>query len=221
LFSTTSLNHYTADCFGDIYSRVSGEDFNSVVIVESSSGSHLKKLPMPSHQTFSTPFGDVPVNDKLRNELCDEDDDFFIDDAAFSKDLSLFDQLPFLQTIHSDFSVLSLQITDESSAIVKELSAAFEEILASRNVLIVFCCDIHHMSKNQFDTIVSQYENENLSGLLNSMNSEEMKMSGKGAFFAGLLISSTWKLKLNFTGWNKPHSPVSGYADVVHQPIFG
>ena len=132
LFSPTSLNHYSIDRFSDIYSQVNEGDFDTVVIVESQPGTHEKKLPMPSHKTFTTRLGEVKVNEKLRNELCDEDDDFFIDDEAFSKDLSLFDQLLFLQNQLEEFSVLSIQITDESPAIIKELSAALEEILASR-----------------------------------------------------------------------------------------
>ncbi len=221
LFAPTSLNHYTIDRFAEIYSRVQKGSFDTVVIVESQPGTHEKKLPMPSHKTFATRFGEVPVNDKLRNELCDEDDDFFIDDEAFSKDLSLFDQLSFLQNQMDDFTALSIQITDESTAIIKELSAALEEILASRNALLIFCCDIHHLEESRFKTILDQFNKKNISGLLNSLNSADVKMNGRGAFFAGLLIANKWNLKLQFSKQNDNNKPVSGYAEVTYQPVFG
>jgi len=221
LFAPTSLNHYSIDCFGEIYSRIQNDSFDTVVIVESQPGTHEKKLPMPSHKSFSTRFGEVPVNDKLRNELCDEDDDFFIDDEAFSKDLSLFDQLTFLQNQLNDFTVLSIQITDESPAIVKELAAALEEILASRNALLIFCCDIHHLEQEQFESLLDQFEKRNMSGLLHSLNSENVDMYGRGAFFAGLLIASKWNLELHFSNQKDSKSPVAGYAEVTLQPIFG
>lgn len=221
LFAPTSLNHYSIDRFSEIYSRIRTGDYQTVVIIESQTGTHKKKLPMPSHKSFTTRFGEVPVNDKLRNELCDEDDDFFIDDEAFSKDLSLFDQLSFLQTQIKDFSVLSLQITDETTAIIKELSSALEEILASRNALIVFCCDIHHLGSDQFDTIMDQFEKKNFSGLLNSLNSDQVNMNGRGAFFAGLLIADKWNLKLHFSRHVNRSTPIAGYAEVEYQPIFG
>lgn len=221
LFAPTSLNHYSIDRFGEIYSRVQNGSFDTVVVVESQPGTHEKKLPMPSHKLFSTRFGEVPVNDKLRNELCDEDDDFFIDDEAFSKDLSLFDQLTFLQNKMDDFSVLSIQITDESTAIVKELAAALEEILASRNALLIFCCDIHHLEHSQLETMLDQFGKKNISGLLNSLNSEDAKMNGRGSFFAGLLIANKWNLKLQFSKQDDRKSPVSGYAEVTYQPVFG
>jgi len=221
IFAPTSLNHYSISRFAEIYSRIREGDFDSVVIIESQPGSNVKKLPMPSNKFFETRFGKVPVNDKLRNELCDEDDDFFIDDEAFSKDLSLFDQLTFLQNKIQDFTALSIQITDESTAIVKELASALEEILASRNALLVFCCDIHHLGRDRFKTILSQYEQKNMSGLLHSLNSEDVNMNGKGAFFAGLLIAEKWKLKLHFSPQKTSTSPISGYAELTFQPIFG
>lgn len=221
LFSPTSLNHYSIDRFADIYSRVSEGDFDTVVIVESQPGTHEKKLPMPSHDMFSTRFGDVAVNKKLRNELCDEDDDFFIDDEAYNENLSLFDQLLFIQNRLEDFSVLSIQITDESPSIVKELSAALEEILASRNALLVFCCDIHHLAPSVLEKIVSQFENENRSGLINTLNSDGVTMNGAGSFLAGLLIAEKWKTKLTFTQPDPTAGPVSAFAEVQFQPILG
>ncbi|REL38180.1 AmmeMemoRadiSam system protein B [Rhodohalobacter sp. SW132] len=221
IFTPTSLNHYSIERFSEVYAQIHDGDFDTVVIVESQPGTHEKKLPMPSHKSFTTRFGEVPVNDKLRNELCDEDDDFFIDDEAFSKDLSLFDQLLFLQNQIDNFSVLSLQITDESPAIIKELSAALEEILASRNALLIFCCDIHHLGVEQFKTIKKQIKDGNIPGLMHSMNSGEVKMKGAGAFFAGLLIANKWNLNVQFSETKGEEIPISGYGKVQYQPVFG
>ena len=219
LFSPTSLNHYSIDRFSDIYSRVSDGDFETVVIVESQPGSHEKKLPMPSHNVFETRFGDVKVNARLRNELCDEDDDFFIDDEAFSKDLSLFDQLLFIQNQLENFSVLSIQITDESPAIVKELSAALEEILASRNALLVFCCDIHHLDSDVLNKVKTKFKDGDISGMIGTLNSSDRTMNGAGAFLAGLLIAKKWDTTITFTEPDQDKAPVAAYAEVQFQPV--
>lgn len=221
LFSPTSLNHYSVDRFSDIYSRINRSDFDTVVIVESQPGTHEKKLPMPSHNSFTTRFGEVSVNAKLRNELCDEDDDFFIDDEAFSKDLSLFDQLLFLQNRLDHFSVLSLQITDETPAIVKELSAALEEILASRNALLVFCCDIHHLENSTLNRIESYYKEGNRTELVRIFNTDDVTMSGGGAFLAGLLLAGSWNTSLQFNRGDSKTDPVSGFASMQYHSIAG
>lgn len=221
LFSPTQITPENFDYVCDAYSNIDKNDYDVAVIVESKPASLRKKLQMPSQRKFKTKFGVVEVDDRLRNEFCDEDDDFFIEDEAYSKKLSLYDQLTILQHRLDDFKVVSLQITEESTFIVKELAAAFEEILASRNAVIVFCCDIHQLTDSQFDTIIEQYNDQNYSGLMNSLNSEEIKMSGLGAFFAGLLIADKWGLQLHFNHGEKREDGVTAVAEVKEQPIFG
>lgn len=221
LFSPTKITPDNFDYVCDAYSSIDKNDFDVAVIVESKPVKHPKKLQMPSQKKFKTKFGVVEVDDKLRNEFCDEDDDFFIEDEAYSKKLSLFDQLTMLQQRLDGFKVVSLQITEESTFIVKELAAAFEEILASRNAVIIFCCDIHQLTDSQFDTILEQYKGKNYSGLMNSLNSEEIKMSGLGAFFAGLLIADRWGLELHFNQGESREKGITAMAEVKEQPIFG
>ncbi|MFU8813647.1 MAG: AmmeMemoRadiSam system protein B [Balneolaceae bacterium] len=219
LFVPSAINSDNADAAADLYQLLSGSSYETVVVVESRPGAQEKKLPMPSNHEFTTGLGSVIANDRLRNELCDEDDDFFIDDSAFSESSSLYDQLPFLQTVLSDFSMLSLQITDESPAIVKELASAFEEILASRNALLLFCCDFSALQDDQIATIWNQYNEQNRSGLMNSLSSD-WPMTGAGALFAGLLISGGWGLTLHPCE-NRHFNGMPCAAEVQHQPIFG
>lgn len=223
LFSPHHISSENIDEVFEIYSSLEPDDFDTVVIVESHEGSANKKLPMTSHKLFSTPFGDVSVNDKLRNDFCDEDDDFFIDDDAFDDNVSFYDQLMLLQCSLDDFSVLSIQITDENSFIVKELAYALEEILASHNALIVFCCDLDGEHTGEFDKITSFYENESLSGLMNYLNSGESSIRGVGTFVAGLLVARKWGLKLTFPERNgsAPQNLLTGMARMQQQPILG
>ncbi|MEX2456402.1 MAG: AmmeMemoRadiSam system protein B [Balneolaceae bacterium] len=225
LFSPTEINQKNFDEVCDSYSRISSDDFDSVVVIESQFGSHKRKLPMPSMKYFETSLGAVPVNDKLRNELCDEDDDFFIDDEAYSENLSLYSQLMMLQCTLDNFSVLSLQITDETSFIVKELAHALEEILASRNTLIVFCCDLNHADKDEIEKVMGYFSEKNISGLMNYLNSDESSITGLGSFITGLLIAEKWGMKLHLNHKrainNGEDVLYSGFAEIQRQAIIG
>jgi AmmeMemoRadiSam system protein B len=172
-----------------------------------------KKLPMPSNNAFETPLGSVPVNDYMRNEFCDEDDDFFIHDEAFSKDMMLFHQLMMLQGQLDEFSALSVQIADESHFIVKELAHVLEEVLASRNALIVFCCDLDSDWTEEFSRVKQMVEDESYSNLLNYLNSGESHMSGTAAFIAGIIVAKEWGLQLNFSDEDGRNSLLTAYAD--------
>lgn len=181
-----------------IYSRVKMSNIDTVVVVESHDERLDKKLPMASNKHFETPVGSVPVDDYMRNEFCDEDDDFFIHDEAFDKDISLFQQLMFLQTLSDDFKALSVQIADPSPAIVKELAYVLEEVLASRNALIVFCCELDNSCNQEFQKVMELLNDDNRSGLMNYLNSGESKIKGVTSFIAGIIVADKWQLDLSF-----------------------
>ncbi|TYP95375.1 AmmeMemoRadiSam system protein B [Fodinibius salinus] len=185
-----------------IYSRVEMSTIDTVVVVESHDEKLDKKLPMASNMRFETPVGSVPVDDYMRNEFCDEDDDFFIHDEAFDKDISLFQQLMFLQTLSDDFKALSVQIADPSPAIVKELAYVLEEVLASRNALIVFCCELDNNYKQEFQKVMELLNDDNQSGLMNYLNSGESKIKGVTSFIAGIIVADKWQVDLSFLSNN-------------------
>lgn len=213
----------TSDNFDTVcktYSQIGSKDFKTVVVVESTPGSVEKKLLMPSFKKIKTHLGVVEANDRLRNDFADEDDDFFINDHAFGKDASLYHQLVMLQCVLDDFTVSHIQITDENSIIIKELAMALEEILPSRNALLVCCCDLAHADKNEIDQISEFLDKDNQSGLMNYLNSGVSGITGIGSFITGLLVAKKWGLNIQFENDSDSESIHSGYAVMQNQPIF-
>lgn len=221
LFSPFNVNESNINEVFDLYSNLEKNDFDTVVVVEAHPGSSEKKLPMPPFKSVSTSLGEVFANDKLRNDFCDEDDDFFIDDAAFDEDVSLFNQLMLLQCSLDNFTVLSIQLTDEGSFTVKELAYALEEILAQRNALIVFCCELNTDRREEFENIIQLYNNDNMTGMMNYLNSGESSINGVSSFIAGLIVAKKWGLKLNFgePASNENKNLLTGFAEMQRQPI--
>lgn len=224
LFSPITINDDNFERVCDIYSRIDPENYETVVVVESFQKKLEKRIPMASNRFFETSLGQVPADDYLRNEFCDEEDDFFIHDEGFSRDMSLFQQLMILQCTFDDFRVLSVQIADQEPAIVKELAYVLEEVLASRRALVVFCCELDNHREKEFQKIRKMIASDNRSGMLNYLNSGESHIRGTSAFIAGILVARGWQLDLNFlTGHYKDYrgSLVTAYADrqnVLIQP---
>lgn len=198
LFSPITIDDNNFDRVCDIYSRIDPANYETVVVVETYEKDLDKRLPMPSNKFFETSLGQVRANDYMRNEFCDEDDDFFIHDEGYSRDMSLFQQLMMLQCTFEDFSVLSVQIADQGPAIVKELAWVLEEVLASRRALVVFCCELDNERTGEFKKVRDMITSNNQSGLLNYLNSGESCIRGTSTFIAGVLVSHAWKLDLNF-----------------------
>jgi AmmeMemoRadiSam system protein B len=200
----------------DVYSRLEMANYDTVVVVESYEEKLDKKLPMASNSFYKTSLGQVQVDDYLRNELCDEDDDFFIHDEAFGQDISLFQQLMFLQVLSDNFEALSVQIADKDPAIIKELAYVLEEVLASRNSLLIFCCELDNDRQQEFEKVLEILEADNKSGLMNYLNSGESHIKGTTAFIAGIIVAEKWDLNLQFLKGEKANysgSLLTAYAD--------
>lgn len=219
LFTPRKITDENFESVCKTYSQIGAVDFSTVVIVESTPGEAEKKLAMPSFKTIETQFGEINANVRLRNDFADEDDDFFINDDAFDESVSLFHQLPVLQCVLEDFSVLHIQITDERPPIIKELATALQEILPSRNALLVVCCDLSDQEEiSQIQNLLSE---GNFSGFMNRLNRGDLNIEGIGALAAGLLVANRWGLSLNFESDSETGTVQSGYAVVQNQPIFG
>lgn len=213
LFAPTSIDENNFNQVCNLYSRLDPANYETAVIVEVHEETLAKKLPMASNRFFETSFGKVRANDYMRNEFCDEDDDFFIHDEAFSQDISLFHQLMMLQSLGGDIEAVSVQIADEDHYIIKELAHVLEEVLASRNTLLVFCCDLAGDRRKEFEHVKKMLEDKSHSALLNYLNSGESHITGTAAFIAGIIVAHCWGLELNFINEDTDHSLLTAYAE--------
>lgn len=194
------------------YKTVCGKKFDTIVVIESYTGHLQKKLAMPSNKVFENEFGEVMVNDFLRNEFCDEEDDFFIADEGYSADMSLFTQLPLLQACFENFEILSLQIGDYDPAIVRELASAMDELLLNRNTLIIFCCDVPANNPEELNKIRTMVVENRESDLQHYLNSSEKQVKGARAFMTGILVARSWGLDIEFLDYIKGAANICGYA---------
>jgi AmmeMemoRadiSam system protein B len=216
LFAPSLIDQENISQAASVYSRLNPEAYDTVVVVEELKDILGKKLPMPSNKKHKTSLGEVPVDDYLRNEFCDEDDDFFIEDSGFHPDLSLFQQLMMLQKSLKNFKVLNLQIADEDKYIIKELVSTIDELLSSRRALLVFCCDLTETGLNDFKKIKSLLKTQSHADLFNLLNSSPARIKGTAAFIAGILIAKRWALQIQFPDDLQGCPCLAAYAEREH-----
>ena len=214
LFVPTHINSDNPEELTSVYKNVQGSHYDTVVLIESYKGELDKKLSIPSNHSFKTPFGEVYVNDKARNELCDEEDDFYISDGGMSDRMSLYTQLMMMQVCQDDFDVVSIQIGGYDPAIVKELAFAIDELFRSRNALLVFCCDIPNSNTAELEKLQGLIDSNNESGLHHYLNSKDKKVEGARAFMTGILVSKYWDLDIWFTPVTEKTTFAGGFAHV-------
>jgi AmmeMemoRadiSam system protein B len=181
-----------------LYSNLRGLSYDDVIIIERFGSDNEKLLPMVSNISFVTSLGEVPVNDQLRNDFCDEDDDFFIDDSGLSENMCIYDQLMMLQCVLSDFNVLSIQIADQRPSIIRELATAVSELMRDRNALVIVCSNVSNSDLSDLEKIETLIKSKEHSKLLNYLNTGDAGVIGPGPLAAGVLIAENWELENHF-----------------------
>ena len=181
----------------DLYAQINGTNYDTVVFLETNIKATDKKIPMVTFSSFDSIFGEIVVNDSMRNEFCDEDDDFFIDDHAASATMEIYKHLPYLKAALSDFKVVSIQVCDDDPAIVREVAYVLSEIMGGRNALLMVACSLpgDHYSINDIKRLLNSGDQSNI---MNLLNSGDYKVSGSAAFQSGVFVGYNWGLEFMF-----------------------
>ena len=204
LFVPTHITQANRGQVESLYSLLKGATYDTIVFAERRADEPVKKLPMPSVSEFQTLKGSVLVNDALRNDFCDEDDDFYIDDAAYGPDMAIYEHLPLIQDVLSGFSVVSVPICDSDPAIVREFAYVMSEIMGGRNALLVIASELLVSEQAHWERIGEHISSKSISNVFNMVNSGAFEMAGSEVFVGGLLVAEAWGLDIDFHSGGKP-----------------
>ncbi len=97
-------------------------------------------LALPRCDAFATPLGTVPIDKPAVDAISDLPQILF-SDAAHAQEHSLEVEIPFLQTVLDDFSLLPLAVGDASPG---EVAEVLERVWGGRETLIVISSDLSH-----------------------------------------------------------------------------
>ena len=172
------------------YGLLRGAALDTVLIVSPSHHGAFGRLSICQTDRYHTPLGEVTVNDHLRNELCDEDDDIFLDDTGHYHTEGADVQLPFLQRLLGDgFDAVPIVMGDESPAYCRELGAAVGEVMYGKRAVVVGSCDLLEGEAGGFDKLRAAVEALDESELMHLLGSETVKVEGMGALITTLIAA--------------------------------
>lgn len=100
----------------------------------------VRGLALPGTDTFSTPLGDIPVDTDAAVAIRDLPQ-VVESRAAHAMEHSLEVQLPFLQAVLGDFSLLPLAVGDASA---EEVAEVLDRLWGGNETLIVVSSDLSH-----------------------------------------------------------------------------
>jgi AmmeMemoRadiSam system protein B len=116
-------------------------DIDRVVLLGPAHREYVAGVAASSAASFSTPLGDVPLDQKAIQAAVDEFDFVSFDDRAHALEHSIEVQLPFLQTVLSAFSLVPFAV---GGAQPEQIYRLLEKLWLDRSTLVVVSSDLSH-----------------------------------------------------------------------------
>ena len=125
------------------YKEIKDSAIQKVILIGASHHVGFKGASVYTTGSFRTPLGDVKINEPLAKKLLDETADVTFYPAAYEKEHSLEVQLPFLQTVLKDFSIVPILIGTPTKKTYDHLIDTLSEMLDEKT-LIIASTDLSH-----------------------------------------------------------------------------
>jgi MEMO1 family protein len=132
-----------------------------------------------AHKAYSTPLGDIEVDQLALAELRDNLD-VPITSVKNDKEHSLEIELPFLQRVlKNDFKLLPIMVRGQEPEVAKKLGEALAQLLKNKNAVIAASTDLSHFYDSKTAGILD-HEMLKRFGSFNPESIFEAEKSGKG-----------------------------------------
>ena len=174
----------------NVFKAIAGNKYDTVVMVSSSHTGPFKRMTICNLDRYQTPLGMVPINEQVCHELCDEDDDIYIDDLGHYHNKGIDVQLPYLQTLLGTFNIVPIVMGEESPEFCRELGGAISEIMFNRKTLIVASVDILTSTASELEQFKALFESNKINELMPLLNRGGISVQGKGPLLVAMIASS-------------------------------
>ncbi|HRU38817.1 MAG TPA: AmmeMemoRadiSam system protein B [Candidatus Goldiibacteriota bacterium] len=136
---------------GYVYSgKVAAEVFSSVkippliILLGPNHTGDGAPVSVMSEGVWRTPLGDVKINEPIAAEILKKSACCQKDSRAHLREHSLEVQLPLLQALRKNFTIVPIALGEYNSANLRETAAAIASVLKGRDALIVASTDLTH-----------------------------------------------------------------------------
>jgi AmmeMemoRadiSam system protein B len=145
------------------------DEIERVVVLGPTHRVPVPGLALPGAVSFETPLGNVPIDQDLVQMIVDLPQ-IEVNDAAHAMEHSLEVEIPFLQTILGEFTILPLVVGDAPPAAVAEV---LERVWGGRETAIVVSSDLSHFLPYEKARVVDQKTVDQIVRLQGPLNPQQ------------------------------------------------
>jgi len=183
------------------YKLIQGQRFDSVVVIGPSHRSFFRGASVYNSGGFETPLGVVPVDAGLADKIIAHGGSIAFYPQAHLQEHSIEIQLPFLQVVLGQFSLVPIVMGDQDRQACQELAEAIFKAVKGKKVLVVGSSDLSHF--HSYDKavvldrrVVDLVQKMDTDGLIRELESGSCEACGGGPMVVTMLVAR----KLGSTG---------------------
>jgi AmmeMemoRadiSam system protein B len=176
---------YSGFAAAHAYKMLKGSKYDCVIVVGPSHREYFNGVSIYPGDAYETPLGTIPINKEIREELLKEKTLISSSDAGHHSEHSIEVQLPFLQSVLSDFSFVPVIMGDQRRQLCNELAEAIVRVAAARNILLIASSDLSHY--HPYDEavmldnlVISELEKFNSETFINKTEKHSFEACGGG-----------------------------------------
>lgn len=170
------------------FNAVANVKYKTVVIISPSHREYFPGVSIYSGDAFRTPLGIVTLNKEMIVQLTAEGKFIFEGMNGHRAEHGVEVQIPFLQTIMKDFSIVPIVLGDQRKMFVEVFAEKLAEVMDDET-LIVASSDLSHFytkdAADKLDSVVAKRITDfDYSGLRHDLDSGKCEACGGGAIVA-------------------------------------
>jgi AmmeMemoRadiSam system protein B/AmmeMemoRadiSam system protein A len=212
------------------YKTLQGQTYSRVILIGPSHSARFNGMAIFAEGSWETPLGSVPVDQVFAQKLIAADPQIFANTSHHQTEHSLEVQLPFLQTVLTNFQIVPILLGQVDQALLVKLAGALAQHLDSSSLVIISSDLSHYPSYDVAKKVDQETIKAILTGKLTQFNQtlqEQEKLNypnlftlacGSEAIRVGLILAE----KLNFSQIKLLHAANSGDVPPAdHSQVVG
>ncbi len=182
------------------FQQLKGKHYDTVILVGPSHHTFFKASSVYSKGGWKTPLGIVEIDEDIAADLIKADETIDFYPQAHTYEHSLEVQIPFLQTILTNFKIVPIIIGYQNPMFCQKLADAIVKVCKGKNVLLLASSDLYH--GNSYDDCyasdslilktVGDFDIQGFEELYTSREVEAPIACGAGPIFTVLLASKAF-----------------------------
>ncbi|MCX5700824.1 MAG: AmmeMemoRadiSam system protein B [Candidatus Omnitrophica bacterium] len=177
------------------YKLIQNKKYNMVIILGTSHRYVFNGASVYKDGYFKTPLGKIKVDNDFTAKLLNQDPEVVFDPNAFANEHSIEVQLPFLQKVLNNFTIVPIVLGDCSLQTCKNIASLLKNAIAGRkDILVVVSSDMYHGYDYEEADAVDKFtlkaiENMDAEAIYYGLRDEKMQLCGGFGVVTAIILA--------------------------------